>query len=204
MTDAMAKSPRLRRLGREFLVIGIMLLGILTARSTLADHYVVPSGSMEHTLYPGDRVVVDKRAYGFRVPFTNIELRDGDRVARGDVVIFDSPADGTRLIKRIVAVGGDRVVLSEGRLFVNGDALSIDSEPDVEYYGERIVALRLDHGGGPNIEVELPADTLLAIGDHRGNSRDSRYFGLINEDDVYARAVAVYYRKGEGIVWRGL
>ena len=103
-----------------------------------------------------------------------------------------------------VAVGGDRVVLAEGRLSVNGEALSIEAEPDVEYYGERIVALRLDNGGGPNIEVELPEGTLLAIGDHRGNSRDSRYFGLVDEQDVYARAVAVYYRKGEGIVWRGL
>lgn len=204
MTESTFRNQRARRIGRELLVIAMMLTGILAARSSLADHYVVPSGSMEHTLYPGDRVFVDKRAYGLRLPFTGVEIRAGDPVARGDVVIFDSPADGTRLIKRIVAVGGDRVVLAEGRLFVNGEALSIEAEPDVEYYGERIVALRLDSGGGPNIEVELPEGTLLAVGDHRGNSRDSRYFGLVDEQEVYARAVAVYYRKGEGIVWRGL
>ncbi|MCH8249009.1 MAG: hypothetical protein IH913_05330, partial [Proteobacteria bacterium] len=57
----------------------------------------------------GDRVFVDKRAYGFRIPFTNVDMIDGDPVRRGDIVIFDSPRDGRRLIKRIVAVGGDRV-----------------------------------------------------------------------------------------------
>ena len=87
-----------------------IVIGILSARSTLADHYYVPSGSMEHTLVAGDRVVVDKRAYGLRVPFTTWQLTNGAPVARGDVVIFDSPRDGKRLIKRIVAVGGVYVV----------------------------------------------------------------------------------------------
>ncbi len=198
------RQERIRRIARELAVLALMIVGIFAARSSLADHYVVPSGSMEHTLYPGDRVFVNKQAYGLRVPFTDIEILAGKDVARGDVVIFDSPADGTRLIKRVVAVGGDRVELENGRLVVNGRPASILSEPDVEYFGDRIVALRLDNGGGPNIATVVPAGKLLALGDHRGNSRDSRYFGLVSETEVYARAVAVYYRRGEGVVWRGL
>ena len=190
--------------GRELLILGFLLGGILAARSSLADHYVVPTGSMEHTLYPGDRVVVDKRAYGLRVPFTRFELGSGDAVHRGDIVIFDSPYDGTRLIKRIVAVGGDRVVLRKGRLWINGVALADADTPNVEHFGDTLAVLRLDHGGGPDYEQVLPAKTLLAIGDHRGNSRDGRFFGLIGEDDVYARALGVYYRRGEGFVWRPL
>ncbi len=189
---------------RELLILGLLLGGVLAARSSLADHYVVPTGSMEHTLYPGDRVVVDKRAYGLRVPFTRIELGDGDAVSRGDIVIFDSPYDGTRLIKRIVAIGGDRVVLRGGRLWINGVALADSGIPNVERFGDTLAVLRLDHGGGPDYEQVLPAKTLLAIGDHRGNSRDGRFFGLIGEDDVYARALGVYYRRGEGFVWRPL
>ena len=66
----------------------------MVARSTLADHYYVPSGSMEPTLVPGDRVIVDKMAYGFRVPFTQIQIIEGSAVTRGEVAIFDSPRDG--------------------------------------------------------------------------------------------------------------
>ena len=65
---------------------------------------------------PGDRVVVDKTAYGIRIPFTKIDLIDVDKPQAGEIAVFDSPVDGTLLIKRIVAVGGDRVNLLNGAL----------------------------------------------------------------------------------------
>ena len=109
MSEVMNEGSRLRRFLRETAVLGLLAVGIMAGRSALADHYYVPSGSMEYTLIPGDRVFVDKRAYGLRIPFTNIELAQGDPVRRGDIVIFDSPRDDVRLIKRIVAVGGDAI-----------------------------------------------------------------------------------------------
>ncbi len=105
---------------RQNLGFILFLLGLLIARSSFADHYVVPSGSMEHALHPGDRVFVDKRAYGWRVPFTLTRIAAGDAPARGDVVVFDAPDDGTRLIKRIVAVGGDVLEVRDGHALVNG------------------------------------------------------------------------------------
>ena len=189
---------------REFGFIVLMLAGILAGRSSLADHYVVPSGSMEHTLQPGDRVLVDKRAYGLRLPFTGIAVTAGDTIERGDVVIFDSPSDGTRLIKRIVAVGGDRVSLVGGRLVVNGRPLASDDQPEIERHGDTAVALRLDNGGGPDVQGLVPEGQLLALGDHRGNSRDSRFFGFVDAESVYARALGVYWRRGEGVVWKRL
>jgi len=158
---------RLRRAVREIRVIAIILVGVLAARSTLADHYHVPSGSMEPTLISGDRVFVDKLAHGLRVPFTNLRITAGEAVQRGEVVIFDSPRDGKRLIKRIVAVGGDDVVIQNGHLLINGKPMAIG-------------------------------------GDHRGNSVDGRVFGLIDENEVYGRAIAVYYRRGDGFTWRNL
>ncbi|MEL7187852.1 MAG: signal peptidase I, partial [Pseudomonadota bacterium] len=125
-------SDRMRRILRETLVLALLVTGILAGRSTLADHYYVPSGSMENTLFAGDRVFVDKRAYGFRIPFTNIALTDGDPVRRGDVVIFDSPQSGKRLIKRIVAVGGDEVLIDSGHLSINGKRLALPGEPAIE------------------------------------------------------------------------
>jgi signal peptidase I len=203
-TTALKTSPRWHGWLREFGMLALLLCGVLAARSTLADHYVVPSGSMEHTLYPGDRVLVDKRAYGIRVPFTRLELHEGRAVGRGDVVIFDSPADGTRLIKRIVGVAGDRVSVRDGRVAINGAQLGSLSNSALERFGSRVVRLNLDSGGGPDLDVVIPRGQVLAIGDHRGNSRDSRYFGLVDEDAVYARAIAVYWRRHEGAVWKAL
>lgn len=195
---------KLRSIVREVVVLSVMIATILAARSSLADHYHVPSGSMQETLQIGDRVLVDKRAYGFRVPFTSMRLTSGDAVARGEIVIFDSPRDGTRLIKRIVAVAGDAVSLRSGRLSINGQSLSEGSWSNVEVFGDRTALLDLTDGGGPDIDLVVPSGMLLAIGDHRGNSADSRVFGAFPESAVYGRALAVYYRRGSGFGWRKL
>lgn len=195
---------RVRRILRESGSFLLLLVGLLAMRSTLADHYYVPSGSMEPTLIPGDRVVVDKRSYGLRIPFTSVQLTGGDAVQRGEVVIFDSPRDGTRLIKRIVAVGGDEVLVRDGRLLVNGQSLAHVDGFDTEVFGERVVQLNLRNGGGPDFSASIEPGKLLAVGDHRGNSLDGRIFGVVDEQSVYGRAIAVYYRSGDGFVWKKL
>jgi len=195
---------RSRRFVREAANFLFLLLGLMAARSTLADHYYVPSSSMEPTLVPGDRVVVDKMAYGLRVPFTQIQIIEGAAVKRGEVAIFDSPRDGKRLIKRIVAVGGDEVIVSNGRLLINGHFMARLGDLDTEIFGERTVRLNMTDGGGPDFAGSIPAGKLLAMGDHRGNSLDGRIFGLIDEQSVYGRAIAVYFRSGDGFVWENL
>lgn len=206
--DSSARPGRVPRrpwlwLRREAPPLALMLLLLCAARDTLANHYQVPSGSMQPTLQPGDRVVVDMRAYGLRLPFSSIRLLDTGHPRRGDVAVFDSPADGTRLVKRVVAVAGDRVELHDGYLRINGRPLS--RMPRQEAFGTRQVTLDLDAGGGPDIDgITVPAGTLLVLGDHRGNSFDGRYFGLVDSDKVYGRARAVYWRRGEGLAWRPL
>lgn len=200
----MLEKTRLQRILREALVLAMLVIGILAARSTLADHYYVPSGSMEYTLIPGDRVFVDKRAFGFRIPFSNIELTHGRPVQRGDIVIFDSPRDGKRLIKRIVAVGGDDVVIENGHLAINGEWLQSSSNPEVEIIGGKEVRLNLMDGGGPPLATTIDDGMVLAIGDHRGNSADGRVFGAVSEGEIYGRAVAIYYRSESGFGWREL
>src|SRR5262249_18311153 len=92
---------------QELFSLAVVLAAVPAARSSLADPYYVPSGSMENSLIPGDRVFVDKTAYGFRIPLTKIDLFGARTPERGEIAVFDSPRDGTRLIKRIVAIGGD-------------------------------------------------------------------------------------------------
>ena len=192
----------LRSEGKPLLV---MLVLLTVARTSFANHYTVPSGSMEHTLMPGDHVVVDMSAYGLRVPFTDTTLISRGQPQRGDVVVFKSPVDGTRLIKRVTAVSGDRVSVIDGHLSINGVPMASAAEPDVERFGARRASLNLDAGGGPDVfDATIPSGQVLVMGDHRGNSQDGRYFGLVPAKSLYAKALGVYWRSGEGPVWKAL
>ncbi len=189
---------------RDNVLVFLCILFVLAARSSLADHYIVPTGSMVPTLQPGDRVLVDKLADGLRLPLVGVPLTGGDAPRAGEVVIFDSPEDGERLIKRIVAVAGDRVELRGGHLIVNGAPLG-DPNPMAEHFGGRTAGIDLTHGGGPDIlGARVPEGHVLVLGDSRGNSRDSRFFGFVRTDELYARALGVFFRSGEGPGWRPL
>jgi signal peptidase I len=164
---------------------------------------------MEPTLMPGDHVLVDKSAFGYRLPFTQHVLVPGEPPRAGDVVIFDSPSDGVRLIKRVVAVAGDVVAVQDGRVWINGrpsweQASRAEGLP-AERYDSRLVPLNLDAGGGPNLApVAVPEGQVLVLGDHRGRSRDGRYFGFVPADSLYGKAERVFWRRGTGPVWNRL
>lgn len=194
---------RLRRVVSELLILAGVIVISLAARSTLADHYYIPSESMEYSLLVGDRVMVDKTAYGLRIPFTDIKFVAGASPGRGEIVIFDSPESGVRLIKRVVAVAGDTVEVHAGKLTINGARMESDTAADLEVFGERWATLNMAAGGGPDMKpTVVPPGTVMVMGDHRGNSRDSRAFGFIPEGAIYGHAIRLYYRRGDGFVWR--
>ena len=95
----------------EIRIFLLMILIVSSLRSALADWNDVPTGSMKPTIQEGDRVVVNKLAYDLKVPFTTIKVIGWDDPKRGDIVVLFSPVDGTRLVKRVVALpersGGD-------------------------------------------------------------------------------------------------
>ena len=193
---------RISKIARDWLPSLLLLTLLLVARSTLADHYHVPSGSMKNALLPGDHVLVNKAAYGLRIPFTKSVFALRNEPRRGEVVILDSPESDVRLIKRVVAVGGDHVVLKNGRLAINGVILASPYDPFVEQFGTRRIALNLDAGGGPDIPgMKVPDGHVLLLGDHRGASRDGRYFGTVPVGELYGRASGVFWRKGDNATW---
>src|SRR2546423_12721479 len=108
----------------EIRVFLAMLLVISSLRSALADWNDVPTGSMKPTIEEGDRVVVNKLAYDLKIPFTTIEVAKWSDPKRGDIVVLFSPVDGTRLVKRVIAIPGDRIEMRENQLLVNGQAAS--------------------------------------------------------------------------------
>ncbi|NKB89532.1 MAG: signal peptidase I [Acidobacteria bacterium] len=196
---------RLRRITKEVLTVGVLALVLFSARSSLADHYVVPTSSMEYTLMPGDRVLVNKLAYGLRVPFIGWRLIGASQPIAGEVVVFDSPETGKRLIKRVVAVGGDTVQIRRGELMVNGEAYTLAEDPGIEDFGDHRAELNLSSGSGNSYGPrEIPEGHVLVMGDYRGNSHDGRMFGSVPASDLYGRAVAVFLRRGDGFTWRPL
>lgn len=197
-----APVPRRSRLASaavEVARIGAVGLMLLAARSSLADHYYVPSGSMEPTLAVGDRLVVNKLAYDLRVPFTARSLLRLGQPARGDVAVLTSPQDGTVLVKRVVAVPGDVVEVREGRVVLNGQevALSHSGAEVTEQLPGHGHPISLLSGGGPDYgPLQLPPDQYLVMGDNRGNSHDGRSFGLISRSELLGRVERLYRHEG--------
>ncbi|HHH11336.1 MAG TPA: signal peptidase I [Sorangium sp.] len=196
---------------RELLSITITLALLLVGRASFADHYRVPTGSMEPSVRAGDRVVVNKAAYGLRLPFTDAWLSDVRTPQRGDVVVVTSPEDGRVLLKRVVAVGGDCVTVRTGQITLNDERVPITTiaapgqpaEALVRYSYETLDAgmhaLKVGSGGPDFGPVTVPAGQLLLMGDNRGNSHDSRSFGFVRKEALLGRAVGVYVRAGR---WR--
>lgn len=179
----------------------VLLLLLLVARASFADHYHVPSGSMEPTLAVKDHILVDKRAYGLRVPLTETWLTESEPT-RGDVVVFAHPITGTTMVKRLIGLPGDTVALVEGRLWLNGAPVEQTFEQGVrrEALPGAPHPLSPEEDQGPDFgPLRVPAGEYLMLGDHRGNSADSRFWGLVPRARLLGRAVAVVYSARDGL-----
>ncbi|MFO0640043.1 MAG: signal peptidase I [Polyangiaceae bacterium] len=184
------------RNGRDVVRRGVafaaFLGALVTVRASFADHYHVPSGSMEPTVEVSDHVVVAKAAYGLRVPFTSHYVTGAPAPRRGDVVVLSSPEDGAVLLKRVVAVGGDLVAVRGGRVELSAGSSAGESARE----GRDFVA-NVDLGPGPDLPTtRVPEGFVLVLGDNRGNSRDGRTFGFVSADALLGRAVLVVGRSG--------
>jgi signal peptidase I len=134
----------------------------------VAQAMVIEGPSMRPNLNYGQRVMVEKITYRFF---------HGPR--RGDVVIVDVPGEGEPLIKRVVALSGERVEVRGGQVWINGELLE-----------ERWAT----HQGGPNYPSTLvPPLHVFVLGDNRGSSRDSRSFGAVSVDRLVGRAWLLYW-----------
>jgi signal peptidase I len=116
---------------KEFIPV-ILLVWVL--RAFLFEAYQVPSGSMRPTLIDNDFILVNKFTYGIRLPFNNQVIIPIKKVQRGDVIIFKDPVVPNRkLIKRVVAVGGDNILYKNKQLTINGSLLAYDFVGKYEY-----------------------------------------------------------------------
>jgi signal peptidase I len=195
--------PRLRVFWREWILPAVVVTVILTPlRSVVADWNDVPSGSMMPTILVGDRIFINKLAYDLKVPFSTWHMATWADPQRGDIIVFRSPADGRRLVKRVVAVPGDHLELRDDHLFINGEPASykiVDGEGQTALILDETVSgkgnplmiepqRRARRTFGP---VEVPSGHYFVMGDNRDNSFDSRYFGFVSRDRILGRATMV-------------
>lgn len=180
---------------RGFLLF-LICLGFF--RTAIADWNPIPSGSMRPTLLEGDVVLINRLAYDAKLPLTDISVAHLGDPARSDVVTFNSPKDGIRLIKRVIGLPGDTVELRDGALTINGEAARYDitgvvSEPIGE--GHEVDAVRATETMAgtrrtiqylPQVQrlrnfapLTIPPGQYLMLGDNRDNSADSRVIGLV-------------------------
>jgi len=188
----------------------LIVLLITSFRSAVADWNDVPSGSMKPTIFEGDRIVVNKLAYDLKIPFTTKRILAWDNPRRGDIVVLYSPADGKRLVKRVVGIPGDTVAMSEDHLVVNGIAISYAPPTSelvngltpggkgkliaTENLGAARHAVMIPSGGHCRpafAPVRVPEDAYFVMGDNRDESFDSRYFGPVSRKQIVGRATHV-------------
>jgi signal peptidase I len=198
----------------EFLAsLAAVLVTGLFIITFIVQAFEIPSSSMENTLLIGDHVFVNRVSFapktswvGPLIPYRNIK--------RGDIVVFlhpDPQYAGTYVVKRIIGIPGDLIHLRDGVVYRNGEALHepyIDHDRDdpTDYYRNNFPAV--PPTGDPNIspiwETELPSyiqdgnlvvppGHYFAMGDHRGVSLDSRYWGFIPRENIIGRPMFIYW-----------
>ena len=185
----------------QALAIAVVLA--LFIRTFFIQAYKIPSGSMEPTLLIGDHLLVNKMAYGLRMPDSLLGFEPLPSVipygrylfrlapvTRGDVVVFVFPLDPTKdFIKRVIGVGGDTVRVHDGIVYLNGKQMA---EPHAHYD----VAPGTATGVTPRDDfgpVTVPKGKLLMMGDNRDHSYDSRFWGFVDVNAVEGHALIIYW-----------
>lgn len=163
----------------ELALVLVIALGLTWVIKTFfAEPFEVPTGSMENTIMSDDKLLADK----FTVNFQSVE--------RGDIIVFaDIVMPGRILVKRAIATGGEVVDIKNGLVYV-------DDKPLYEPYTEGAETLPFEQTfENMNITYPytVPEGHIWVMGDNRGNSADSRYFGTVTEDSVYGRALFVFW-----------
>jgi signal peptidase I len=159
-------------LGGSVILSTVVAIGI---RLLIAEARYIPAKSMQPTLAVGDRLIIDKLTYRFREP------------KRGDIIVF-SPTETLKkqnfrdaFIKRIIGIPGDRIEITEGRVYLNGQLTN-----------ENYIAKEDTHGTELEAQI-IPPNSYIVLGDFRSNSYDSRYWGLVPRENIIGIATKRFY-----------
>ena len=183
---------------------------VLVLRSFLVEPFRIPSGSMIPTLLVGDFILVNKFDYGIRLPAINTKVIEIGKPQRGDIVVFRYPENpATPFIKRIIGVPGDRLVYRNHQLTLNdkpvptvdeGTFIGVKSATQhsgasrwTEQLPDKSHEILVDpRQEGFGWEGTVPAGQYFVMGDNRDNSRDSRFWGFVPDENLIGRAFMIW------------
>ena len=210
----LSKEPLLVEYGKSFFPV---LAIVLVLRSFLLEPFQIPSGSMKPTLEVGDFILVNKFAYGIRLPVIDTKVIDVGDPQRGDVMVFRYPSNPSiNYIKRVVGLPGDRITYTQDkRLLVNGQSVAeslLGVEPGSlgrtlvyrEKLGEveHLIRKQIHRNVRAGDEWQVPQGHYFMMGDNRDDSNDSRYWrdsaiaqeswGMVPDRNIVGKAFAVW------------
>jgi signal peptidase I len=210
VTEREMREPTLVEYAHSFFPV---LFVVWLLRSFLFEPFTIPSGSMLPTLQVGDYILVNKYAYGLRLPVLGTEVVPVGKPQRGDIMVFKYPENPSQnFIKRVVGVPGDRIRVAGGLVWVNGELLARErlafaGADSWELYfrettGKTLHLIRHEEGresGSPQGEWVVPAASYFMLGDNRDNSRDSRFWGFVPDSYIVGRASLIWMHKEPGL-----
>lgn len=186
--------------------IVVALILATSFKSAIADWNVVPTGSMKPTIVEGDRIFVNKLAYDLKFPYTTWHIAEWGDPQRGEIVVFYSPVDNKRLVKRVVGLPGDTIAMLNNKLFINGKSLNYEpingqsnnKISDHNYFMENLTGREHQMMISPHHSslrsfrpVTVPENSYFMMGDNRDNSADSRYFGFVERNRIVGQATSI-------------
>ncbi|WP_444942975.1 signal peptidase I [Microbulbifer sp. ZKSA006] len=186
------------RNSRGFLVFVLLMCCF---RTVCADWSFVPSESMEPTIYPGDFLWIDKMSYGPTVPLLNKRVALWGSPDRGDIITFIPPHTDQLYVKRVIGLPGDNLHIEGENIYINGDLVvrQLTDSTDAGILGQEFIddaeyrfKLSKDRSV-PYFEKSfaVPEGKYFVMGDHRNNSLDSRYWGMVDESRVMGKVTSV-------------
>ena len=178
------KMPVIKEWAETIIIATLLALFI---RSFVVQPFKIPTGSMRETLLEKDRILVNRFIYGLRIPFTTIRLFKFNYPKRGDIIVFNYPEDTKRaFIKRLVAKDGDEVEIKDGKIYINSEEFKHPSIKNNYYYN------RGDYGLIGQ-KVVIPKDSYYVLGDNSRSSKDSRFWGFVEDKYLIGKAFLIYW-----------
>lgn len=162
----------LRELLSWVLTFAVAIVAALFIKYCLIINADVPTGSMENTIMPGDRLIGNRLAY----------LKEGPQ--RGDIVVFHYPDNEKELfVKRVIGLPGESVHIEDAKVYID------DVELEEPYLKEEWTIATGTY------DFEVPEDCYLMLGDNRNNSKDARYWEnkYVNIDKILGKALFIYW-----------
>lgn len=192
-----------QRVKKEIIAWFWIGLIFLLVNGTLGQARVIPSGSMENTLMVGDHLIMSRVGYDAGIPFTNIHIPLWRDPKRRQIIIFRPPygkPDQPDLIKRVIGLPGDKIDIHDGSVWINGvksEENYTTGPTEVPSHYELLPSFQ-------GVPLTVPKNQYFVMGDNRGNSYDSRYWGCVPRSAILGTPVAIYMSvDASGDAWNG-